>query len=858
MLRPFYWWTFWVCAATQSHQLAHVEKYEIVMPQKLKVAPVKRDLSSKQNSYPESVQYAINIEEHNYTLHLERNKELMGRHYTETHYLENGTEVTQRPDVQDHCFYHGYIAGNNGSSASISTCKGLSGFFQTDHQVYLIEPLEDTKGGEGKHAVYKQEHLRMKRATCGHSNFTLYDYEPKMASVLKPIPWKSAPLQKGTRYVELFLVVDNAEYRQYKDIWTLQNRMKEIANHVDKLYQALNFRVALIGLEIWSNRDKILVSSNADTTLNNFLAWRKTELLKKKKHDNAQLITGVDFEGTTVGLATKLAMCTGDSGAVNQDHNNNPLAAASTMAHEMGHNLGMSHDEDTAGCRCVAPKVNGGCVMAQQVGMVYPKYFSSCSKQDLQTFLSDSRPSCLLNKPDVDQLFGGPVCGNQFVEQGEDCDCGTLEMCTNPCCNASTCKLKEGAECAQGECCHRCKIQAVGELCRSQKDECDLSEYCTGKAAECPEDDFQENGVPCKYGKGYCYNGECPTHSQHCENLWGTGAQVAPDICFQQNIQGTMSLHCKKTEYGYRACGRKDVKCGKLHCVNGNDMPITRRLSFITLNGGQKCKIAELASDITEILPDPGLVPTGTKCGENMVCYEALCQSLAIYGAKNCSSKCNNHGVCNHKRECHCEPGWAPPYCNKRLMEISQGGDSVVPIVVTLIVVILLAVLVFGGIIYYKRRHKKYPSKRTTVKDSSSGLSNPLFQEGHRGNVKTESQNHKIGFPQLLTTTSDLEGSKSAFITITPIRDSPQVIKPTRSPPIPPCTPAQTRPPYSEVKPKPPTKPLPELKMKQGVKPGPYPTAPVPPAKPTALNLKSNQSQSVNLQVALKPPVQKR
>lgn len=53
---------------------------------------------------------------------------------------------------------------------------------------------------------------------------------------------------------------------------------------------------------------------------------------------------------------------------VPQDHSTNPIGAASTMAHEMGHNLGMSHDEDVAGCRCPVSKTDGGCVMAGSVG----------------------------------------------------------------------------------------------------------------------------------------------------------------------------------------------------------------------------------------------------------------------------------------------------------------------------------------------------------------------------------------------------------------------------------------------------------------------------------------------------------
>lgn len=50
-------------------------------------------------------------------------------------------------------------------------------------------------------------------------------------------------------------------------------------------------------------------------------------------------------------------------------------------------------------------------------------------------------------------LFDSPVCGNGFVEPGEQCDCGLKEKCNNPCCNATTCMLYANATCATGECC---------------------------------------------------------------------------------------------------------------------------------------------------------------------------------------------------------------------------------------------------------------------------------------------------------------------------------------------------------------------------------------------------------------------
>lgn len=58
-----------------------------------------------------------------------------------------------------------------------------------------------------------------------------------------------------------------------------------------QLYQELRFRVVLVGLDIWSHRDKIEISSQASTTLDNFMDWRVQNLLGRHPHDNAQLIT---------------------------------------------------------------------------------------------------------------------------------------------------------------------------------------------------------------------------------------------------------------------------------------------------------------------------------------------------------------------------------------------------------------------------------------------------------------------------------------------------------------------------------------------------------------------------------------
>ncbi|KAM3914024.1 disintegrin and metalloproteinase domain-containing protein 8 [Leptodactylus fuscus] len=718
---------------SETAQLPHVLTYERVFPQRVHHIFSKRDLHGTQEVYAEHAHYTLTVNGKKYMLKLQKNREFLGKEFSVTYYLEDGTELTQAQDEMDHCFYHGYIDGEKVSSASVNLCKGISGFFQMNGQMYLIEPLPEEEG-QGAHAVYKFEHLKKKRGTCQDSyNSTVYDYGPKLASMLKPQPWRSTPLQTSTRYVELFLVVDHSEYLKYRDIPTVQHRMKEIVNHVDQLYRPLNFRIALIGMEIWTNKDKILLSSNAGETLDNFLSWRKSDLLRKKIHDNAQLITGMDFEGSTVGLATKLAMCTSDSGGVNQDHSANPIGAASTMAHEMGHNLGMAHDEDVEKCSCSVSREKGGCVMSKSVGIVFPKLFSSCSRKDLQTFLRVANPTCLLNAPDSNQLFGGPVCGNDFLESGEECDCGTPEECTNPCCNATACRLKEGAECAEGDCCYQCKIRSVGEMCRKKKGECDLPEYCTGNSAQCPDDAFQENGASCSSGTGYCYNGVCPSYSQHCHTLWGSEAQVAPDVCFRNNIQGNKHLHCKKTQNGYEGCRLKDVKCGRMHCIKGAEFPVTNNKYMIKLYGGQECKVAELPEEESEETGDPGMVPIGTKCGSGMVCFDGKCQDLSVYGEKNCSAKCNNKGICNHKRECHCDAGWAPPYCDQKFTDNNSGREKTVLIVGILVAILLFAVFfasgIFCKIFYKKKQQKKYSQKRMAHKLAKvRSCPFPLFQ----------------------------------------------------------------------------------------------------------------------------------
>lgn len=61
----------------------------------------------------------------------------------------------------------------------------------------------------------------------------------------------------------------------------------------------------------------------------------------------------------------------------------------------------------------------------------FPVLFSSCSRKDLEASLEKGVGVCLFNLPDVRQSSGGRKCGNGYVEEGEQCDCGEPEVRTS-------------------------------------------------------------------------------------------------------------------------------------------------------------------------------------------------------------------------------------------------------------------------------------------------------------------------------------------------------------------------------------------------------------------------------------------
>ncbi|XP_053277837.1 disintegrin and metalloproteinase domain-containing protein 28 isoform X1 [Pleuronectes platessa] len=688
-----------------SHGFEEAKDHEVVRPVRLHTVSKRQ----AENLRPQAMKYGMTLGGKHIEMQLEKNDELLTKDYTETYYHEDGTRVTTSPDDIDHCYYHGRIVNDSKSSVSLSTCDGLRGYFRTSAQRYLIEPLSGDD--EGDHAVTTVTEKNYIPAVCGVTNTSWSDdFEPPTSRSRSRAGGISIVQQQ--KYLELFLVADNREYVKMKrDMTALRKRLFEVVNFVNMAYKPLRTFIALVGIEIWSNSDLISVTPPAGDNLQAFMNWRNSELVKRKKHDNAHLISGIDFEGPTVGLAFIGTLCSGHSVGVVQDHNDRAIAVGATLAHEMGHNLGMDHDDSSA-CSCSGDS----CIMAASLSWNIPRTFSSCSGNNYEKYLMSRSPSCLLDKPDYKTVVAPSVCGNGFREAGEQCDCGTVQECTNPCCNATTCALKDGSQCADGECCENCKILPRSRECRRKQDDCDLAEYCDGTSNTCSEDVFAVNGHPCDGDLGYCYNGQCPRRPNQCIKYYGSGAIEAGQYCYNHNTRGVYYGFCKRpSKDQYIPCQREDVLCGKLYCHHGKPNPNYGRMVAIG-----KCK----ATFYDDFPNDYSLVDTGTICGDGKVCSENQCVDLVTaYRNTNCSAKCPGHAVCNHRSECQCLPGWMPPSC------ISEDGDfsalspgAVVAISVTIVLVVLGIILGVIGFMWKKRQTPILPTSHTQRKMAAGDM----------------------------------------------------------------------------------------------------------------------------------------
>ncbi|XP_061585630.1 disintegrin and metalloproteinase domain-containing protein 9 isoform X2 [Cololabis saira] len=649
-----------------SQQTKDLSSHQLTVPRPLG-GRLRRDADRRP---PSQVSYILSLAGKDHVLHLQRNQLLLPADFSVFTYSQNGSRITSRPPVQNHCQYQGFVQGVEGSSVAMSICGGLRGVVHLADDSYGIEPLDSAPD---QHLVYRLQDVTSQPLGCEtphheheHTEATEHaQYRPEESLYRQHSRVKRAVLHK-THYVELLLVVDYDRYiYMNRNATAVREEMVLLANLIDGIYVQLNIRVVLVGLEIWTQQNLISTEGGAGEVLSRFTQWREKSLVPRRRHDSAQLILKKSF-GSTAGMAYVSTVCSrSHGGGINAFSNNRVNSFASIVAHELGHNLGMNHDD---GRQCSCP--GSACIMNS--GATGSKNFSSCSADDFEKMLLVGG-SCLLNVPRPDEAYSAPYCGNGLVDVGEECDCGSEKECEqDPCCEYRTCKLKSGAQCASGECCYNCQYLPGGTVCRSSSDECDLPEYCNGSSSFCQSDVFVQNGQPCRNQQAFCYNGKCQHRDGQCQALFGSKAKAAPLNCFLDvNSKGDRFGNCGYANHNYRKCESRNALCGKLQCSNIQSVTVFGIEPSIIISpiSGDKCYAVDfnLGSDV----PDPGMVNEGTKCGDDKVCMNFECRSSDVLNYDCKAESCHGHGVCNNNRNCHCDYGWAPPFC-----ELSGYGGS--------------------------------------------------------------------------------------------------------------------------------------------------------------------------------------
>lgn len=657
------------------------------------------------------------------------------------------------------CHYLGRVDGDETSEAALSILSDNSqivdGYFHTKNFIYYLDgnisennTVITRQYENSKHHKRIRDNflIRAKRSIISEKNHSTFH-----------IP---SGKNSSSLFVEMVIVHDHSLYNNFvKNKIDITEKTLKIVNIMNAIYRDLNIFISLVGIVVWDKKDEINLTSDGDATLSDFLKYRLDKLVSVQQHDNAQLITSTSFNNSVVGKALKGTICTHDhSGGVNTHHSDSSAIVAATLAHELGHNLGMDHDEENENCFCPDDK----CIMSPSSNG-HPIHWSSCSKKAIIESRNHGLLQCLENVP---QNMFESTCGNGFVEEGEDCDpgealvpygsakkdirksCknGSTKNCDiyyklNPCCDAITCKFVKNATCANGPCCNLSTCSPYNltdkKVCRDSKSECDFEEICDGFSEYCPQDVYYHNGLECgtnmistsylsnsynyNRSRAFCFDGKCLSHEAQCRSLWGANANVAKNICFEQNVHGNSSGNCgyDRLTKKYYTCQPENTNCGMLHCVHNQDtdMRKTGKLNYgfesaatLTVSYFTSYKRPEIHCHAATIdaghgIRDPGLVPNGAFCGENKMCVNEKCEPIeSALSTSWCPSSCYGNGICDNTGVCHCYDGVVGTTCFRWF----SLGYHISSFFYVILLLVPTTTLIFILVNYYKPKVKMW------------------------------------------------------------------------------------------------------------------------------------------------------
>ncbi|XP_025017582.1 disintegrin and metalloproteinase domain-containing protein 18-like [Tetranychus urticae] len=465
------------------------------------------------------------------------------------------------------------------------------------------------------------------------------------------------------------MLVDYHTYLHYsQNITTCKQIAREIVNGAAYYMKMHNVFISLVETIVWTTEHGSISNTHPGIELNNIRVYKSTNEPFTSIYSNYTLVfLSNSPNNTTIGGGAALSgACARDSSAIILKLDSSIAIMGSILAHEIGHQLSMEHD-DKGYCPCPY----NWCIM-NPYGANNPAHvmgWTNCSFAYFNYFKKIALSQCLTIPPSE---AAPSYCGDGIVHSNEECDCGPSSTGCGPCCNPQTCTLTSNAVCGSGPCCNltTCNyIEASYEtICRQSTDSnCDFVEYCDGQSQFCPEDKTVHDGVRCALD-GFCFKGKCGSPDAHCSYLNQGSAKRGSLLCFHTNfmVKGLHPCGVNRTNSGV-LCDYADIECGRLACDPNMTHEVTYVAAFYHTSKWQifyyttREPIGCVTFDFVDLIPkNAGYAPNGAVCGFDYlgICIDTKCIPVnQIINENACPGNCNGYGICDNFGQCHCDPG---------------------------------------------------------------------------------------------------------------------------------------------------------------------------------------------------------
>ncbi|XP_023565662.1 A disintegrin and metalloproteinase with thrombospondin motifs 17 isoform X3 [Octodon degus] len=568
------------------------------------------------------------------------------------------------------CFYSGRVLGHPGSLVSLSACGaagGLVGLIQLGQEQVLIQPLNNSGG-----PFSGREHLVRRKWSLKPSPPADTQVPGQLCEVLteKKTPRKARPsrvwrerrnaIRLTSEHTVETLVVADANMVQYHGAEAAQRFILTVMNMVYNMFQhqslGIKINIQVTKLVLLRQRPaKLSIGHHGERSLESFCHWQNEEYGGARYLGNNQVpggkddippvdaavfVTRTDFcvhkdePCDTVGIAYLGGVCSAKRKCVLAEDNG--LNLAFTIAHELGHNLGMSHDDDHSSCAGRTHIMSGEWVKGRSPSDLS---WSSCSRDDLENFLKSKVSTCLLVTDPRSQhavRLSHKLPGMHY-SANEQCQIlfGT---------NATFCKNMEHLMCAGLWC-----LVEGDTSCKTKLDppldgtECGADKWCRG--GEC----VGKTPIPEHVDGDWSPWGSWSMCSRTC----GTGARFRQRKC-DNPPPGPGGTHCLGASVEHAVC--ENLPCPKglpsfrdQQCQAHDRLTSKKGLLTAVVIDDKPCELycSPLGKEAPLLVADRVL--DGTPCGpyETDLCVHGRCQKIGCDGTIGSAAKEDRCGVCN-------------------------------------------------------------------------------------------------------------------------------------------------------------------------------------------------------------------